>query len=97
MRDFAKAFYKSQAWKRTRDAYMRSVGGLCERCRARGLIVPGDIVHHKVYISPENINDTSVTLDWANLEAVCRACHAEIHTGEVKRFNVDPLGRVSAI
>ena len=95
MQEYAKTFYKSAAWKHTRAAYLKSVGGLCERCRAKGLIVPAEIIHHKVYISPDNITDTSVTLDWANLEAVCRGCHAEEHTGVIKRFEVDALGRVT--
>ena len=96
MKDYAKAFYKSAAWKHTRDAYNKSVSGLCERCRAKGKIVPADIIHHKVYISPDNINDTTVTLNWDNLEAVCRDCHAEEHLGNEKRFSVDALGRVTA-
>lgn len=95
MKDYAKQFYKSQAWKRTREAYLKSVGGLCERCRKKGLIVPAEIVHHKVYLTPDNISDTSVSLSWANLEAVCRFCHAEEHTGIVKRYQVDELGRVT--
>lgn len=97
LKDYAKAFYKSAAWKQTSAAYKKSVGGLCERCRTKGLIVPGVIVHHKIYITPDNINDPSVTLDWHNLECVCRNCHAEEHTGVVKRFAVDALGRVSAV
>lgn len=95
MKEYAKTFYKSQAWKRTREAYIRSVGGLCERCRRKGLIVPAEIVHHKIYLTPENISDETVSLSWANLEAVCRTCHKEEHTGKVIRYEVDSLGRVS--
>lgn len=95
MKEYAKKFYKSKAWNRTREAYLKSVGGLCERCRKKGLIVPAEIVHHKIYLTPDNISDTSVSLGWANLEAVCRFCHAEEHTGTEKRYTVDELGRVS--
>ena len=80
MRDFAKAFYKSQAWKNTRRAYLHSVGGLCERCLSRGKITPAALVHHKVHLSPDNIDDESVTLSWNNLQALCRTCHAEVHS-----------------
>ena len=80
MRDFAKAFYKSQAWKNTRRAYLHSVGGLCERCLSRGMITPAALVHHKVHLSPDNIDDESVTLSWGNLQALCRTCHAEVHS-----------------
>ena len=97
MKEYAKAFYKSAAWKQTSAAYKKSVGGLCERCRAKGLIVPAQIIHHKIYLTPENISDTSVSLNWDNLEAVCRNCHAEEHSGTIRRFVVDGLGRVSAI
>lgn len=79
-RDFAWAFYHSKAWKSTRDSYYESVPGhLCEKCLKRGLYTPGSIVHHKTHLSPDNINDTSVTLSFDNLELVCRKCHAEEH------------------
>ncbi len=96
-REFAREFYQSVAWKRTREAYKKSVGGLCERCRAKGLISPAEIVHHKVHLSPENINDIDVTLGFGNLEAVCRRCHAEIHEKENgRRWRVDEFGRVTS-
>ena len=97
MKDYAKAFYKSQAWKRTQAAYKKSVGGLCERCYAKGLIVPGVIVHHKTYITPEQIDNPDITLAWSNLECLCRDCHAQEHFGTEHRYNVDELGRVTAI
>lgn len=98
MKEYARAFYKSQAWKNTRDAYARSRGWLCERCMRAGLPVPGEIVHHKIWLTPENINDTSVTLDWDNLELVCRQCHADEHEkkGTRKRWEVMPDGTIRA-
>ncbi len=41
---WAKAFYNSAAWRvqKTREAYMVSKHGLCERCGK-----PGLIVHHR--------------------------------------------------
>ena len=64
MKEWAKSFYKSQAWKRCRAAYAASVGGLCERCLSRGMYTPGVIVHHKIVLTPDNISDPSVTLNW---------------------------------
>lgn len=78
-RDFSRAFYKSKEWLRTRDAYIRSVDGLCERCLRAGRLKPGEIVHHKVHLTPENVHDPAVTLDFGNLEYVCRDCHAAEH------------------
>lgn len=97
MKDYAKTFYSSKAWKECREAYKKSKGRLCERCLAKGLIVPAEIVHHKIYIGPENIGDPRVTLNWDNLEALCRDCHADEHAGRVRRFKVDELGRVTVI
>ena len=94
MQDYAKAFYKSQAWKNTRDAYAKSKGGLCEICLAAGMYVPGEIVHHKVHLSPENINDFSISLDWKNLQLVCRECHAAIHDKRRGRYKFDAAGRL---
>ena len=96
MKDFAAAFYKSQAWKRTRAAYTKAQGGLCERCLAKGKIVPGEIVHHKIPLTPQNIHDAIVALDWSNLELLCREHHAEAHGARKKRYTVDEWGRVTA-
>ena len=96
MKDFAESFYKSQAWERTRAAYASSVGGLCEPCYEKGIIRAGDIVHHKIHLTPANINDTSITLNWDNLQLVCRDCHAQIHQRLERRFNIDENGRVTA-
>lgn len=78
-RDFSRGFYRSKAWKETRDAYFRLRRGLCERCLARGRYTPGEIVHHRVHLTPENVYDPRVALDFANLELVCRDCHAAEH------------------
>lgn len=94
MKDYAKSFYKSKRWQHTRIAYLKSVGGLCERCLKKGLYHPAEIVHHKVYISPDNITDPNITLDWHNLEAVCRQCHEAEHKSGGKRYLVNDDGSV---
>ena len=93
-KDYAKGFYNSKAWQQCRDAYAASVGGLCEECLKDGIISAGDIVHHKIHITPDNINDPAVSLNWDNLELVCRSCHMKLH-GNRKRYSVDPAGRVT--
>ena len=94
MKPFAEQFYKSQAWKHTRDEYMRSQGGLCEICWANGIIKAGEIVHHKVELTPDNINDINIALGWDNLQLVCRECHAKHHDRRQRRYKLDELGRV---
>ena len=74
---------------------MKEKHGLCERCLDRGRIVPGEIVNHRIELTPENINDPEVTLSFKNLKLVCRDCHAQEHKPE-KRYKVDQMGRVIA-
>lgn len=93
MKDYAKGFYLSPAWKKTREAYRKSKGNLCEPCLENGIIKPCEFVHHKIHISPENITNPEITLDWNNLQCVCRDCHAKLH-GTQKRYQLDEEGRI---
>ena len=45
----------------------------------------GYIVHHKVELTPDNINDPDVTLNMANLLYLCQDCHNKIHGKEEPR------------
>lgn len=74
-KSFSKTFYKSKAWQRCREGYIQSVFGLCERCQK-----PGLIVHHKELLTPMNINDPNITLNWNLLEYLCLECHNKEHT-----------------
>ena len=74
MRAFAKAFYESPAWRRTRAYIFKRDAGLCVKCGA-----PGVIVHHVQPLTPANIDDPSVSLNEDNLQTLCRACHAIAH------------------
>ena len=94
--DFAKDFYNSPAWKHTRKAYTKYQRGLCERCLAKGLFKPGELVHHKQPLTPENISDPGVALSFDNLQLLCRDCHAVIHKPD-KRYKIDELGRITII
>lgn len=78
-KDFAKAFYNSKEWKKCKRGYILSVNGLCERCLKQGKYVPGNIVHHKIHLSPNNINNPDITLSFDNLELLCASCHSKEH------------------
>lgn len=89
-------FYKTGAWVNCREEYLKKVGGLCEICLSKGMIVPAEIVHHKVHLNVENLYDPNISLCFDNLQAVCRDCHAKLH-GKEKRFTVRADGTVEAI
>jgi len=90
------AFYHTAAWKKCRESYAASVGGLCERCSAKGIIRAGSIVHHRNWITAQNINDPEILLSFENLELLCLDCHNEEHYGSAgdRRYYVDRDGQV---
>ncbi len=90
----AYAFYKSKAWELCRETYLSKVGGLCERCFENGEIRPAKIVHHKNYISTENINNPQVTLNHDNLEALCQDCHNKEHIRHKRRYEIGADGEL---
>ena len=101
LREITQPFYSSKIWKDCRAAYIKSVGGLCERCRKRGEIEAGSKkrpleVHHKIRLSAANINDPSVTLNWDNLELLCKDCHDEEREKKkvLRRWRCGPDGHV---
>ncbi|MBQ1292590.1 MAG: HNH endonuclease [Clostridiales bacterium] len=95
MSETTASFYKTKLWQDCRRSYIKSVGGLCERCFAKGIIRHGDTVHHKIHLTSANINCPKITLNHDNLMLLCRDCHAEIHKKR-KRYCVDESGKVIA-
>lgn len=79
MRSINSSFYNSKDWHECRKAYLKSVNSLCERCLSKGLYIPAQIVHHKIYLTEENYGDLELMLNFENLEALCLACHNEEH------------------
>jgi len=88
MKDFARKFYSSKAWQKCREgfiAYRISIdGGMCQVCRER----LGYIVHHKKELTPDNITDPDVALNWRNMQYVCHECHNEIHEAFTRRRDI---------
>ena len=95
LKEYAENFYTGTKWKNCRAAYIKTReaidGGMCERCK----IVPGYIVHHKEYITPDNINNPDVTLNLNNLEYLCLDCHNKEHmTKQDKRYVFGQNGEI---
>lgn len=94
-REFSKGFYKSKQWQNCREAYAKQKCYICEMCGE-----PANEVHHKVILTPENINDPSVTTNYDNLMLLCWDCHRKIHRqnsqkqNQVRRYIIDDDGKV---
>jgi 5-methylcytosine-specific restriction endonuclease McrA len=84
MKPWAKKFYRSKAWRTVRHAYFIKKHGLCERCGS-----PGEIVHHKIYLTPYNINNPSISLNEKYLELLCKDCHNKEHFEKYRATRAD--------
>jgi 5-methylcytosine-specific restriction endonuclease McrA len=81
-KEFSRKFYASKRWKQCRSTYKQLVNGLCERCLRKGKYNAGEEVHHKIWLTPNNINDPNITLNFDNLELLCASCHTYEHVGK---------------
>ena len=91
MKEWAKEFYHSKDWIDTRRAHLISQHYLCERCGE-----PAKVVHHKHYLTKQNINNADIALNWDNLEALCQDCHNKEHhaAADTRRYKFDADGNV---
>lgn len=73
--DEQKAFYSSAAWTQASRRH-RANDPLCSRCRERGIIQAGQLVHHNPPLD-ELIARGLNPLDDRYLETLCNRCHLE--------------------
>lgn len=65
---------------------------MCERCGG-----VATICHHKKYITPANITDPYITLNWENLEALCHECHNLEHQLKRSLTYFDEAGNIERV
>ena len=94
-KEFARKFYSSKAWQECRNEYIKTVHYLCENCMRKGIYKPAEIVHHKIELTPMNIDNPELTLGFDNLEAVCRECHSEYHDIHSRWDSVNKRRRIN--
>lgn len=82
-RDFAKQFYKSEAWQRMREYILIRDKYKCTRCGRSGNLE----VHHIIHLTPDNIHNALITLNDANLTTLCRDCHFAVHEADRAKGN----------
>lgn len=91
---WAKAFYKSKAWRCARHEALRRDHYTCCDCYARA-----QEVHHITELNPQNIQDPSIALNLDNLMSLCSACHKKRTQGEIQElpdeYVFDEDGQVS--
>ena len=89
-----KALYQSKAWKRIRQSIWLKQNLLCGVC-GKPVYVDGiseyipkgnrrtGIVHHKIWLDNQNIDDENITFNEDNLIGVCKECHENIHHANI--------------
>ena len=66
---------------------------MCERCGG-----VGEICHHRKHLTPDNVRDFAISLDFSNLECLCQTCHNREHfsTGAEREVIFDAEGNAVA-
>jgi hypothetical protein len=77
--DFAKRLYTSTPWINLRFNLIIERGPKCQRCKRVIVDTSKLIGHHKIPLTPNNINDIKVTLNKDNVELICFKCHNVEH------------------
>jgi hypothetical protein len=85
-KEWAIRFYKSKEWQDCREAYIASVFGLCEMCNGAGYIV-----HHKIRLTPDNINNPEISLNNIHLQYLCIDCHNKTHYKKIDKVTKEGL------
>ena len=78
-KNWAKRFYSSAAWVNARGYALKRDRYICQRCGR-----PATMVHHRVYLTEENIKDPRISLNPSNLESLCDDCHKLEHDEQRK-------------
>ena len=78
-REMRKKAYNNTEWRKLRDNYIKQ-HPLCENCLDKGKVVAAEDIHHiKSPFTTGEIN-YNLLLDGNNLKALCKECHAAIHS-----------------
>lgn len=71
---YAESFYNGTIWRKVSKSFMKSKYYICEICGK-----PARICHHVIPITPKNIHDPNITLNWENFSCLCQDCHNKHH------------------
>ena len=71
----------SKRWWEIKRVVWRRAGGLCERCKEEGYIVPGKDCHHIVPVESARTEQEMERLayDVNNIKLLCIPCHVKTH------------------
>lgn len=71
-------FYKSKAWRKTREYILLKHNYTCVECAKRGILTFADAVHHIKHLREPGGWELRLSDD--NLVPLCNTCHNKEHT-----------------
>lgn len=77
-----KKFYKSAKWQKAREIALMRDKYLCVLCAKEGRVTNADVVHHKIHLSEDNVDNPEIALNDKNLMSLCAEHHSLVHKGE---------------
>ena len=92
------SFYHTKRWQKLRQRILNR-DCICQVCYT----AKPTIAHHKVWITPENINIPELVWGEKNLISVCQSCHNLIHHGSqdhsctIEGYEFDENGELKKI
>ncbi|WP_329757492.1 HNH endonuclease [Acidaminococcus intestini] len=97
-RDFSKRFYDSKSWKDLARLSREKKHFICDKCGRPGATQ----VHHIIELTPDNINNPSISLNPRNLMLLCNDCHNRMHHrfeqgASSRTYSYDSEGHVVAV
>jgi adenylylsulfate kinase-like enzyme len=72
-------FYASDTWRRFRLQIIAERGLICEHCHERVIHARELTLHHIIELTPDNVRDTSISLNPDNVLLIHERCHNKIH------------------
>ncbi len=85
--------YKSKRWQKLRKEKLLQ-NPCCERCAAKGIYTPTQIIHHKEYVTDKNYHDERIFFNIENLESLCQECHNKEHFQGEEDYYFDSDGNL---
>ena len=77
-------FYQSKEWRRFREVVinerMTPDGFVLDEVTGKPILKAYDIIlHHKIFLTPDNVNDVSISLNPDNIQIVSHKTHNRLH------------------
>ncbi len=83
-------YYNTTEWRKLRESYLKQ-HPVCEECLNKGKVTPAEDIHHRISPFKNGECNKALFLDYNNLQALCKRCHAEHHNKEQGHIPVEEV------